>query len=55
MKEIRAAVIALPMLWPALVLAEDSARVNVRGGWAGPNVGTRCACSGPAMATDAAT
>ena len=47
--------IALPMLWPALVLAEDSARVNVRGGWAGAHVGTRCASSGPAMPTDAAT
>ena len=39
MKQIRAAVIALTILWPPLALADDSAHVTIRGGWAGLGVG----------------
>ena len=39
MKQIRAAVIALAILWPPLALAADSAHVTIRGGWAGVGVG----------------
>ena len=38
-KQFRALVIALATLWPPLALADDSAHVTIRGGWAGPGVG----------------
>jgi outer membrane immunogenic protein len=38
-KQIRAVVIALAILWPPLALADDSAHVTIRGGWAGLGVG----------------
>lgn len=39
MKQIRAVVIALAIIWPPLALAADSAHVTIRGGWAGLGVG----------------